>query len=158
MASSPPIAICFITFLISGIWHGAAWTFAIWGMLHALGVMLTRELERSAFLPRARPRDLSSRPGSSPTSASPGSSSAPLPLEDALLIVRRIFSAAWGSPHLPALMIALVAAVWLYQYVYESRLRPLLRFGFVRVALAVCMMLYLCLCSSGGGTFIYFQF
>jgi hypothetical protein len=79
-------------------------------------------------------------------------------LEDALLIVRRIFSAAWGSPHLPALMIALVAAVWLYQYVYESRLRPLLRFGFVRVALAVCMMLYLGLCSSGGGTFIYFQF
>jgi len=28
----------------------------------------------------------------------------------------------------------------------------------VRVALAVCMMLYLCLFSSGGGTFIYFQF
>ena len=55
-------------------------------------------------------------------------------------------------------MIALVAAVWLYQYVYESRLRPLLRFGFVRVSLAVCMMLYLGLCSSGGGTFIYFQF
>ena len=39
----------FITFLISGIWHGANWTFAIWGMLHAFGVMLTRELERSAF-------------------------------------------------------------------------------------------------------------
>ena len=39
----------FITFLISGIWHGAAWTFVIWGVLHALGVMLTRELERSAF-------------------------------------------------------------------------------------------------------------
>src|SRR5437868_465316 len=39
----------FITFLVSGIWHGAAWTFAIWGILHALGVMITRELERSAF-------------------------------------------------------------------------------------------------------------
>lgn len=25
----------FITFLISGIWHGANWTFAIWGSLHA---------------------------------------------------------------------------------------------------------------------------
>src|SRR5579884_3392805 len=37
----------FIVFLISGIWHGSAWTFAIWGALHALGVMLTRELERS---------------------------------------------------------------------------------------------------------------
>src|SRR5216110_3132740 len=39
----------FITFLISGIWHGAAWTFAIWGLLHAVGVMITRELEHSGF-------------------------------------------------------------------------------------------------------------
>jgi hypothetical protein len=28
----------------------------------------------------------------------------------------------------------------------------------VRVGLASAMILYLCLCSSGGGTFIYFQF
>src|SRR5213596_1208777 len=39
----------FLTMVISGIWHGAAWTFVIWGALHALGVMITRELERSAF-------------------------------------------------------------------------------------------------------------
>lgn len=26
----------FIVFLISGLWHGAAWTFIIWGFLHAL--------------------------------------------------------------------------------------------------------------------------
>src|SRR5207249_4571745 len=39
----------FLTFFISGIWHGAAWTFFIWGTLHALSVMITRELERSAF-------------------------------------------------------------------------------------------------------------
>lgn len=26
----------FITFLISGLWHGAAWTFVIWGALHGL--------------------------------------------------------------------------------------------------------------------------
>src|SRR5947199_4069122 len=39
----------FITFLISGIWHGAAWTFVIWGVLHAAGILITRELERSPF-------------------------------------------------------------------------------------------------------------
>ena len=38
-----------LTMVISGIWHGAAWTFVIWGVLHALGRILTRELERSAF-------------------------------------------------------------------------------------------------------------
>lgn len=26
----------FITFLVSGIWHGANWTFIVWGMLHGL--------------------------------------------------------------------------------------------------------------------------
>jgi hypothetical protein len=30
--------------------------------------------------------------------------------------------------------------------------------GFVRVSLAVFMVIYLCVCSSGGGAFIYFQF
>jgi len=25
-----------VTFLISGIWHGAAWTFVIWGLLHGI--------------------------------------------------------------------------------------------------------------------------
>lgn len=32
----------FITFLISGLWHGAAWTFVIWGCLH--GIVLIYEI------------------------------------------------------------------------------------------------------------------
>src|SRR5882672_9742433 len=47
-----------IVFFISGIWHGSAWTFAIWGLLHAAGVMLTRELERSRFYREQVPRAL----------------------------------------------------------------------------------------------------
>jgi alginate O-acetyltransferase complex protein AlgI len=35
----------FLTMVVSGIWHGAAWTFVIWGVLHALGRIFTRELE-----------------------------------------------------------------------------------------------------------------
>src|SRR6185437_15120187 len=38
-----------IVFLVSGFWHGSAWTFLIWGGLHGVGVILTRELERSSF-------------------------------------------------------------------------------------------------------------
>lgn len=26
----------FVTFLVSGIWHGAAWTFVVWGILHGI--------------------------------------------------------------------------------------------------------------------------
>ncbi len=147
----------FLTFLISGIWHGAAWTFVIWGLLHGLGVMLTRELERSAAYRERVPKLVKQlgvfafvcftwiffRAGS---------------MDDAVLIVTRIFTAAWRDPQMPALMLALVAVVWLYQFLYESRLRAVLQTSFVRVGLAVGMVLYLCFCSSGGGTFIYFQF
>jgi D-alanyl-lipoteichoic acid acyltransferase DltB (MBOAT superfamily) len=147
----------FITFLISGIWHGANWTFAIWGILHAVGVMLTRELERSKIYREEIPRPLKQawvflyvcfawiffRAGS---------------LDDASLIIRRIFTAAWNNPQIPALMLAMVASVWLYQMIYESSYRRILKFDVVRVGLAAAMMLYLGFCSAGGGAFIYFQF
>lgn len=32
----------FLVFFISGIWHGAGWTFIIWGILHGVGVMIYR--------------------------------------------------------------------------------------------------------------------
>ena len=32
----------FLTFLVSGLWHGAAWTFVIWGALHGLVVVAER--------------------------------------------------------------------------------------------------------------------
>jgi alginate O-acetyltransferase complex protein AlgI len=32
------IAALWITFLISGLWHGAAWTFIVWGAVHAVGL------------------------------------------------------------------------------------------------------------------------
>ena len=147
----------FLTFFISGIWHGAAWTFMIWGALHGLGVLITRELERSALYRERFPKPLKQagvflfvsftwiffRAGS---------------LADAWLIIRRILTGAWQDPEIPALMILLASLVWAYEFLYESRWRTVLATGWVRVTLAVLMIVYLCLCSSGGGAFIYFQF
>jgi D-alanyl-lipoteichoic acid acyltransferase DltB (MBOAT superfamily) len=31
-----------ITFLVSGLWHGAGWTFILWGALHGIASMLQR--------------------------------------------------------------------------------------------------------------------
>ena len=31
----------FIVFLVSGLWHGANWTFIVWGGLHGLGMILS---------------------------------------------------------------------------------------------------------------------
>jgi D-alanyl-lipoteichoic acid acyltransferase DltB (MBOAT superfamily) len=147
----------FVTFLLSGFWHGAAWTYLIWGALHALGVMVTRELERSQFYRDQVPRLLKQigvfifvcfawiffRAES---------------LGDAGLIIQRIFTAIWSDPQIPALMLALVGVVWLYQFIYESKHREILQTSFVRVGAAAFMVIYLFLFSSGGGTFIYFQF
>ncbi|MFZ2643206.1 MAG: hypothetical protein WA117_19595, partial [Verrucomicrobiia bacterium] len=125
--------------------------------LHGLGLALTYELERSAFYRKRVPKAVKQvcvfafvcftwiffRANSLP---------------DALVIVRRIFTAAWQDPQIPALMLASVALVWLYQCLFGSKFRSVLQTRFVRVGLAVLMVLGLLLCSSGGGTFIYFQF
>ena len=31
-----------IVFLVSGIWHGAGWTFIVWGLLHGIANGLCR--------------------------------------------------------------------------------------------------------------------
>lgn len=36
-----------IVFLISGIWHGANWTFVLWGVLHGLAQVLNRFFKKS---------------------------------------------------------------------------------------------------------------
>ena len=147
----------FITFLISGIWHGANWTFMIWGALHGLGVLITRELERSQIY-RERVPKLVKQFGVFMFVTFTWIFFRADSLSDAWLIVRRIFVSAWHDPQIPALMLLLMAVIWLYQFLYESRFREVLARGVVRAGLAAAMLVYLCVCSSGGGAFIYFQF
>lgn len=44
------------TFLISGLWHGAGWTFVIWGGLHGLAMMIQR-IART-LMPKPMPKTL----------------------------------------------------------------------------------------------------
>ncbi|MEW9052991.1 MAG: MBOAT family O-acyltransferase [Neobacillus sp.] len=37
----------FIIFFVSGIWHGAGWTFIIWGILHGLASMINRAWKKT---------------------------------------------------------------------------------------------------------------
>ena len=147
----------FLTFLISGIWHGAAWTFVIWGVLHAAGILITRELERSAFYRERVPRPVKQLATFSFVWFAWIFFRAES-LNDAGLIISRIFTGAWHTPQMPALMLFLVGLVWLYQFAYESRFKPMLQTGVVRVGAAALMIVYLCLFATEGGAFIYFQF
>lgn len=43
-----------LTFLLGGLWHGAGWTFILWGALHGCALVLQRLWERTGLrLPRA---------------------------------------------------------------------------------------------------------
>src|SRR5690606_23856632 len=37
-----------LTMLLGGLWHGAAWTFVVWGGLHGLYLMIERAVRGSA--------------------------------------------------------------------------------------------------------------
>ena len=49
-----------LTMLLGGLWHGAAWTFVIWGGLHGSGLVLERR--RSERRDRPHPPSLTPRP------------------------------------------------------------------------------------------------
>jgi alginate O-acetyltransferase complex protein AlgI len=148
----------FLTMLISGMWHGATWNFAVWGALHGLGYVLTRPMEESRFYQERVPRVFKTlwvflfvcfawiffhaRT-----------------LADARLIVMRIARFAWADPRFPLVLLGLVLSVWLYQIVYESRIRGLLGAGPVRVGIVVAILLCLAMFTpSGVRPFLYLQF
>jgi D-alanyl-lipoteichoic acid acyltransferase DltB (MBOAT superfamily) len=156
----------FLTMVISGVWHGADWTFVIWGALHALGRCLTRELEQTTFYKERVPTLFKQAwvfvfvtftwiffraRGDTEYSS----------LEKAWLVISRIFTAAWTDPRCPLLMVGLVLAVWVYQLLYTSHLAVarVLEWSPVRVGLAVAMIAYLAIVAQpSANAFIYFQF
>lgn len=148
----------FLTMVISGLWHGAAWTFIIWGAVHALGRFCTRELETTPFYREKVPKIVKQifvfafvtfawiffRAES---------------IGDAWIIITRIFTSGFTDPRCPLLALALILAVWLYQYVYESGFKWLLELRYVRIGVIILMILYLALFApSSQQPFIYLQF
>lgn len=148
----------FIVMVVSGLWHGAAWTFVIWGALHAIGRFFTRELERTTFYKEKVPTLVKQlfvfafvtfawiffRAES---------------IGDAWVIVARIFSTGWADPRCPVWAMALIFAVWLYQYAYESRIKWVLELKPARVGIVAAMILYLAVFApSSDQGFIYLQF
>lgn len=147
-----------LAMLISGLWHGAAWTFVIWGALHAVGYSLTRYLEHTPFyrdrVPRFAKQLFTFTFVSFAWIFFKASS-----FSDAWLVVTRIFRCGLADPKFPLLALILIFSVWIYQFAYESRFRRALGVAPVRVGLVVLMVVYLALAgSSGAKEFIYLQF
>jgi D-alanyl-lipoteichoic acid acyltransferase DltB (MBOAT superfamily) len=150
----------FSTMIISGIWHGAAWTFVVWGGLHALGRCLTRELEQTEFYQERVPR-LAKQLAVFTFVTFTWIFFRAQSLTDAWLIISRIFTSGWADPRFPLVMAILVLAVWVYQLLYTSRstLRGWIDVQPVRVGLAAVMVAYLAIIAQPSTKqFIYFQF
>jgi len=150
----------FLTMVISGVWHGAAWTFVIWGALHALGRCMTRELEQSAAYRERVPKFAKQMLVFAFVSFCWIFFRAQS-LSSAWLIVTRVCTSGWADPQFPVLMAALIFSVWVYQLVYssETKARLLLQLAPVRVGLAAMMAAYLLVVAQPGSkAFIYFQF
>ncbi|MCF7976088.1 MAG: MBOAT family protein [Phycisphaerae bacterium] len=147
-----------LTMVVSGLWHGAAWTFVVWGALHGLGMVVTRALERHPFYRDKCPR-LAKQIGVFAFVTFAWIFFRASTWSDACLIVTRIFTSGLSDPACPLLFIALMGGVLIYQFMCDSSLRRYLMTGSVRVSLTVLMLLYVILFSaSGGQAFIYNQF
>ena len=148
----------FLTMILSGIWHGASWTFVIWGFLHAVGRLLTRELERTRLYGQGVPKLVKQLLVFAFVSLTWIFFRA-TSLHDAIIILTRLATTPLTDPQFPALGYALCFGLWGYEYAFESRYRHFLELGTVRVLTAAGMIVYLLLfASSRSQTFIYFQF
>jgi len=144
--------------VISGLWHGAAWTFVIWGALHALGRFCTRELERTSFYEKRVPKVVKQLLVFVFVSFAWIFFRAET-INDAWVIVTRIFSSGLANPYCPLLALVLIFAVWLYQFAYESRLRTVLELRYVRIGIVLLMIIYLVVFAPASEKgFIYLQF
>jgi D-alanyl-lipoteichoic acid acyltransferase DltB (MBOAT superfamily) len=148
----------FLTLIISGLWHGAAWTFVIWGAVHAIGYSFTRELERTAFYKDKVPR-IAKQVFVFVFVSFAWIFFRAETISDAWTIVIRIFSSGLDNPYCPLLALFLIIAVWLYQFVYESGFKWLLELRFVRIGIVLLVIFYLVIFApTSDKAFIYLQF
>lgn len=146
-----------LTMAIGGLWHGAAWKFIIWGLVHAAALVLFSAIETKTSyqkLPRIIKQLLTFHIVTFAWIFFRADN-----ITDAWLIIQRIFTGATAAAQVPVLMFAMVAAVWIYQFIYESQARRILEAKFVRLTLMLIMLLYLMtFATSSHEPFIYFQF
>ena len=159
-----------LTMLIGGLWHGAAWTFVVWGGIHGVGLAIEHyrtDRRETLGLP-----ELPQTPGRrivewlitfnvvclawvffrSPT------------FDTAFTMLQRLFT-AWGpAPLVTPLLLLTIAGMLASQFVPEDAMRQIQarfsRFPVVAqgLTLAGCFFVINALGPIGVAPFIYFQF
>ncbi len=151
-----------LTMVLGGLWHGAAWTFVIWGTIHGIGLALERAL---GWRPTSRAATWFGRILTFHIVCFAWIFFRADSLARAGTVLERLFT-AWGQPSplvTSSVLLAIVVGIG-SQYIRPSVLGGLLR-GFGRLpvaaqaaAVAICLMLINTLGPSGVAPFIYFRF
>ena len=147
----------FLTMVISGLWHGAAWNFVIWGCAHAVGRFVTRELERGRFYREQVPKlakQLSVFTFVTFTWIFFRAES----LSDATLIIERILTAGIGTSDFPLVALFMCFSIWAYQFLFESRAGRFLEWAPARMGIVILIFCFLVFSEPSHEPFIYFQF
>ena len=148
----------FITMVVSGFWHGEAWAFLIWGAWHGVCCVVWRFFDKSAWY-LAIPK-LIRQLAVFNLAAFGWIFFCSKSLDRAWGLVKILFSwSGEGLSLVPWYMFVLVAAVWIYQLVYDSKLRRCLEFAPVRYALmALVILLIIVVPGDANQKFLYFDF
>ncbi len=148
----------FLTMVISGFWHGAAWTFLIWGALHGAAYVLMRALENARWY-RERVPTVVKQVGIFTFVCLTWVFFRASSVADAWLILTRIATGAWTDPRFPLLAVVLLAMVVAYQWLFENVQLPRRASACLQGLLLVAILLYISFVPGRSNQpFIYFQF
>jgi alginate O-acetyltransferase complex protein AlgI len=146
------------TMVISGLWHGPVWTYVLWGVVHALGRVLTRFLEGTTLYQRRVPT-LAKQLFTFAIVTFAWIFFRASNLSDAILILRKIFIFQWADPLCPVSIFLVIFAAWSYQFLCESRFRWVAELSVIRITAVIAMIVYLAIfAGTGNQAFIYEQF
>ena len=152
-----------ITMLLGGLWHGANWTFVLWGGIHGLGLCLER---------------LGGKESAEPTGLALWARRVAIfaivclawiffrakSLTEALRLITDVSLNAWAPELITAMVVvAVVAAICLSMDIRQNRYEEEYLFQSIpapqRVAVAAGLLVILFLFSaSESNAFLYFQF
>ena len=164
----------FITFMISGLWHGANWTFVVWGMLHGFYLIfsiaitpLVQPINEKVFGHVPRLKAFLDTLVTFILVCIAWIFFRAENVGDAFLMVRKIFNLAsdittftvtFYDFTLFTMMLSIVSILllWLYELIYFQFIHQYYRLTLV----STCMLFTLVLVMGimGSKSFIYFQF
>lgn len=161
-----------ITFAAGGLWHGANYTYVIWGLLGAVFIVIERLIAAKTPVPALTERLMQKKATAIPLSVlgvlySFGGFVAGLAFFNAptvghtMTMFERFFTGAEGVRADTGLILGMLALTFGFNYVQyrpiKRELSPVL--GWALLFLAACVVVWLLgLFAPGGQDFIYFQF